>query len=73
MSAMFNRSVFNQNISNWNVNSVTNMNSMFVRATLFNQDLSAWNVNPNVTSCGSFDSLASSWTLPKPNFTSCTI
>jgi 6-phosphogluconolactonase (cycloisomerase 2 family) len=41
-------SLFNQNIGGWDVGQVTNMNSMFDRATSFNQDLSQWPVG-NVT------------------------
>jgi len=38
----------NTHISSWSVYSVTDMNSMFYRATSFNQDISKWNVS-NVT------------------------
>ena len=44
---------------------------MFQGATSFNQDLSGWSVN-NVTSCTDFSDGATSWSDPKPNFTSCT-
>ena len=36
---------FNQDISSWDVSSVTNMNSMFRNATSFNQDISSWDVS----------------------------
>ena len=36
---------FNQDISNWNVSSVTNMVAMFKEANAFNQDISDWNVS----------------------------
>jgi len=36
---------FNQNISNWDVSQVTDMESMFYRATKFNQDISHWDVS----------------------------
>jgi surface protein len=39
---------FNADISNWNVENVTNMNNMFNRCNSFNQDISNWNV-ANVT------------------------
>ena len=39
---------FDQDISDWNVSSVQEMNSMFTNAYSFNQDLSNWDVS-NVT------------------------
>jgi len=57
------------------VSSVTNMSFMFLvtSPSAMNQDLSGWSVNPNVTNCQSFsDGTSSTWTQPKPNFTSCT-
>ena len=71
MSMMFNQSSFNQPIGNWDVSNVTNMKYMFIRATSFNQDLSSWSVD-GVTACYNFSYGATSWTLPKPNFTNCT-
>ena len=44
MSGMFSQSSFNQDISNWDVSSVTDMGSMFYRCS-FNQDISNWNVS----------------------------
>jgi surface protein len=41
-------SIFNQNISGWNVGNVTNMQQMFNGATQFNQPIGSWNVS-NVT------------------------
>lgn len=38
-------SVFNQDISNWNVSNVTNMNEMFRDAKEFNQNISNWDVS----------------------------
>jgi surface protein len=61
---------FNKDISSWNVSSVTDMKNMFYYANSFNQNLSSWVVD-QVTDCESFSS-GSNWTLPKPNFTSCT-
>ena len=61
---------FNQDISDWDTEKVTNMYYMFGRAEKFNQDLSSWVVN-NVTECGAFSADANNWVLPKPNFTNC--
>ena len=52
--------VFNQDLSNWNVSGVINMESMFYSADVFNQDLSNWNVS-NVTNMD--DMFASANTL----------
>ncbi|MDM8566739.1 BspA family leucine-rich repeat surface protein [Candidatus Halobeggiatoa sp. HSG11] len=69
MSYMFMISSFNQDLSNWNVNNVTDMNSMFYNATAFNQDLSNWNVS-NITDMSSmfrgataFNQDISSWSV----------
>jgi surface protein len=62
---------FNQDISNWDISSVTDMGYMFQFARSFNQDLNAWDVS-NVYYCINFSYSASSWGLPKPNFTNCT-
>ena len=64
-------SSFNQPIGNWDVSSVTDMGYMFSNATSYNQDLSSWSVD-GVTNCIGFSDGATSWTLPKPNFTNCT-
>jgi hypothetical protein len=40
---------FNQDIGNWDVSNVTDMNFMFIGASNFNQDLTRWCVS-NVTS-----------------------
>ena len=46
MAYMFSHStIFNQDISNWDVSNVTNMESMFEYAVSFNQDLSPWDVS----------------------------
>jgi surface protein len=43
---MFNGATsFNQNIGNWNVSQVINMDNMFYSATSFNQDLNRWDVS----------------------------
>ena len=38
-------SIFNQDISGWDVSNVTNMNFVFSRAAAFNQDISGWDVS----------------------------
>ena len=61
---------FNQDISNWDVSGVTDVQGMFKDATSFNQNLSAWQINP-VYYCQSFCNGAISWTLPKPDIRGC--
>ena len=46
MSFMFYKcKSFNQDLSEWDVSSVTDMLCMFYDCKLFNQDLSGWNVS----------------------------
>jgi surface protein len=71
MSGMFGSSVFDQDISNWDVSNVIDMTNMFIFASYFNQDLSSWNIS-NVTECSGFSYEASAWTLNQPIFTNCT-
>eukprot|EP00978_Attheya_sp_CCMP212_P003246 scaffold6668_cov75-Attheya_sp.AAC.1 len=50
MTLMFNSaSVFNHDLSAWDVSSVTAMQFMFQAARRFNQDLSAWDVSSVTT------------------------
>jgi surface protein len=45
MSGIFSGiSIFNQNISNWDVSNVTNMRGMFQGASIFNQPIGIWDV-----------------------------
>ena len=68
MYAMFyNCSVFNSDISAWDVSSVTTMSNMFGRCYVFNSDISAWDVS-DVTDmtqtfyyCYVFNSDISAW------------
>ncbi|NBR40695.1 MAG: BspA family leucine-rich repeat surface protein, partial [Alphaproteobacteria bacterium] len=51
---------FNEDISHWDVSSVTDMSQMFVGAEVFNQDLGAWDVS-NVTNTFGMFYLASAF------------
>lgn len=71
MSSLFDFVNTSQDISNWDVSNVQNMNTMFRGASSFNQDLSSWDVNKVVFSFYSirdFSDGTTNWTLPKPNF-----
>lgn len=64
-------SIFNGDISNWDVSNVTHMNSTFNSASKFNQDISGWNVSNAVEmqttfySTDSFNVDISSWDVSK--------
>ncbi len=70
MFAMFqNATAFNQDISGWNTANVTvDMFAMFQNATSFNQDLSSWCVEQIADQPALFDSGATAWVLPRPNW-----
>jgi len=61
--------VFNQDISTWNLAASKILSYMFAANRLFNQDLSAWSVAHNPTHVN-FDLGATGWKLARPNFPS---
>jgi len=74
MSDMFaGASVFNRDISAWNVSKVTNMTSMFQSTSAFNQNIGSWDVS-NVTTMQqmfnnalAFNQNISGWNIQKVN------
>lgn len=62
---------FNQDISGWDVSSVTNMTGMFDGASTFNQDLSGWCVSLIPAEPSNFDTNANAWVLPRPVWGTC--
>ena len=67
MDSLFSRNshctIFNENINNWDVSSVTDMYEMFNRASSFNQPLNSWDVS-SVTSMSYMILGASSFNQP---------
>jgi surface protein len=59
MSEMFYGAIFNQDISNWDVSSSTDMSIMFASNAVFNQDISNWNVSNVYTFTAMFASATS--------------
>lgn len=61
---------FNQPLGSWDVRKVSraNMRFMFQSALAYNQDLSTWNVRHISLKPQDFDTGATAWTLPKPNW-----
>ena len=45
MRVMFSQTAINQDLSNWDVSSVTSMWGMFERARQFDQDISSWDIS----------------------------
>ncbi len=54
MSSVFAQSTFNDDISDWDVSSVTDMSGMFQEATSFNQDIGHWDVSSVTDMSGMF-------------------
>ena len=67
MSYIFKCSMFDGDISNWDVSSVTSMNNMFWRAINFNSPIDLWNTS-NVTSMDKMFYDASSFNKPIGNW-----
>lgn len=72
MANMFNgATIFDSNIASWDVANVTTMDYMFNNASTFNQDLSPWCVTLIPSTPTNFDTGASVWTQPRPNWGTC--
>ena len=72
MSYMFNGATnFDGYITPWDVSYVNNMDYMFENASTFNQDLSPWCVINIPSTPPNFDTGASVWVLPRPNWGTC--
>ena len=64
MSSMFgSQTIFNRDISAWDVSSVTNMRGMFNAAASFNGDISSWDVSSVTDMSGMFGGLNPTITL----------
>ncbi|MEK9593826.1 MAG: BspA family leucine-rich repeat surface protein, partial [Luminiphilus sp.] len=73
MSAMFKgATAFNQNIGNWNTQSVTDTKLMFQDATAFNQDIGSWSmggvtsINAMFKNAKAFNQDLSDWAIDNP-------
>ena len=67
MENMFEKSVFNNDLSQWNVSNVKNMNRMFENS-LFNQDISTWDIVNIEHMENMFYNSMYSWEKPCPLF-----
>ena len=69
---MFFSSIFNQDISQWDVSKVTNMSYMFERSK-FNQDISEWDVSKVINTeemfaYSQFNQNIDSWTINQQHY-----
>lgn len=70
MFAMFEGATsFNRDISGWDVSAIYVMTDMFKNASSFNQDLSSWCAIGVGGMPSGFDTGATAWVLPRPNWT----
>ena len=57
-SRVLGAAVFNDDLSEWDVSSVTRMVSMFMRATSFDGDISRWGLSSVASVSGTFNGVA---------------
>jgi hypothetical protein len=70
MSSMFENAIFSQDIADWDVSNVANMEAMF-KGAIFKSDISLWNANA-VTNCSEFADKSVLPTELWPEFSNCT-
>ena len=64
-------SAFNQDIGDWDLSSVTNMQNMFTNTTSFNQDISGWCVTNIVSEPTEFSTDSALSDINKPVWVTC--